>query len=55
MRYRDGNRTKYVCDNCDCDSEPDELHIYHGEQLCVRCLLGRFDTVEDILEGYKDA
>ena len=48
MKYRDGNKIKYECDNCSCDCEPSELYIHHGEHLCENCILGLYDTVEDI-------
>ena len=55
MRYRDGNKIGYVCDNCDRDCGPDELYIYGSEQLCAECILKRYDTVEEAGEAMRYA
>lgn len=55
MKYRDGNKIKYTCDNCDGDFEPDELYVYGSKHLCADCILKRYDTVEDIEEAMRYA
>ena len=51
MLYKDHNKTIYACDNCDGEFEPEELRIYGKEILCEKCLLARYDTVEDMIWG----
>lgn len=35
----------FYCDECGDEVSPEELYEYDDEQLCDRCLCGRFNTV----------
>lgn len=44
--------TRYYCDDCGAECDPDELYIYEDEsQLCKSCLVervvGQYKTVAD--------
>ena len=38
---------EYLCDECGDEVDPSELYVYDGKELCSRCLLGHFETVEE--------
>lgn len=42
--------TRYYCDECKYEYEPDELYVFDGEELCHDCLFEKFQTVAQIEE-----
>lgn len=44
-RYR--NVTRFYCDDCGEEFDPDDLYILDDNHLCTKCLAARFDTVAD--------
>lgn len=39
------NVTRYYCDNCGDECEPEELYVVDDEELCHDCLIEKFQTV----------
>lgn len=46
--------TRFYCDSCGTECEPDKLYIVEGDELCEECLKGYipilFDTVRQKIE-----
>lgn len=43
---RNRNVTRYYCDRCKEEFEPEELYKYEGEEVCAECVLKDFEKVE---------
>ena len=39
--------TRFYCDRCGEEFEPDELYDFDGEDFCKECLLEQLQTVEE--------
>lgn len=43
---RNRNVTRYYCDRCKEEFEPEKLYQYFGEEVCAECILKDFEKVE---------
>ena len=42
--------TRFYCDNCNEEFDPDELYLHDDQMLCKECLVECFQTVADSID-----
>ena len=47
------NVVRYFCDECETETDVDDLYMYDGDMLCVDCLLKHFETARQAGFDYE--